>query len=173
MSVRLIEENNSNWKRLDTKQVNDTDGFLTEYSLYKMLNPDLGEPEYVCILGDTDIYNPDNTEPDWEGMSRSEAIEWFEYFDGYYEDEDEDYFLNLGDTLKIAGERNYDGVHYYVLETNFSIDDISTVNALENELGFELQQMGYDNVLWVPADKSELSRLQRSIRSFNDANSLY
>ncbi len=70
-----IEE--SEWVQIDHKMVEDYDGFMTDYTLYT--NGDT----FVCIFGDNELYTPENTEPDFECDTESEAHEWFDNYDGF------------------------------------------------------------------------------------------
>lgn len=74
----------SQWKKLITKPVNDSDGFTTDYSMWY----NEGEKRWVFIFGDSDAYNPTNTEPDWETEDPEEARQWFLDYKGF-EDTDE------------------------------------------------------------------------------------
>lgn len=89
-SHRLRKKNNAGKKNvresfefIRSKSVTDSDGFLTDYTLYKVQDdtyyPDGG---YVCIFGDNDLYDPDNTEPDMEFDNEDDAIDWFNNYDG-------------------------------------------------------------------------------------------
>ena len=73
------------WEFVSSKSVRDSDGFFTEYTLY--YNPQ--EDRYVCIFGDSDLYDPTNTEPDFECEEKWEAFEWFNDYVGPGEDEDD------------------------------------------------------------------------------------
>lgn len=73
------------WEEVKSKQVPDTDGFFTDYTLY--FNPFTGE--YMCMFGDKDIYTPDFDYADWSGDSEQEAMEWFNDYEGFVEDEHE------------------------------------------------------------------------------------
>lgn len=79
------QDENSRYVQLDSKQVEDSDGFLTDYTLYE----DTENEKYICIFGDNDMYNPMNTEPDVEFDAYDEAIEWFSNYNGFYDEEDE------------------------------------------------------------------------------------
>lgn len=72
----------SEWDLLDRKQVRDTDGFLTDYSLY--YNTEDGR--YVTVFGDADYYGPEDGDFDAEFDSEDEALDWFESYDSDYED---------------------------------------------------------------------------------------
>lgn len=74
---------------IKTKEVRDFDGFITEYTLYGVVQS--GEPYYVCVLGDRDLYDPNDGDVDFdfETDSYAEAVEWFEDYNGYDEDSDE------------------------------------------------------------------------------------
>lgn len=77
------ESEESDWERLRSKSVKDSDGFMTDYTLY--YNP--YENLYVCIFGDSEIYTPENSDPDFECETAKEAEEWFDSYTGFDEDE--------------------------------------------------------------------------------------
>lgn len=80
------------WELVKTKSVYDSDGFLTEYSMW--YNKDTGA--YNFIFGDSDIYTPDTADFDWEDIyDKDLADEWFDNYTGFGE-EDED----LNEALK-------------------------------------------------------------------------
>ena len=66
------------WENKGTKEVPDPmDGFITEYSLWQNQET----KEWVCIFGDTDLYNPNNSEPDVSfEQNEEEARSWFENY---------------------------------------------------------------------------------------------
>lgn len=65
---------------IKSKVVNDTDGFLDDYTMYKRLS----DGKYIMIFGDKEMYAPEDTEPDAEFDTQREADEWF---NSYGEDE--------------------------------------------------------------------------------------
>jgi hypothetical protein len=72
----------SRWELVKTKTVLD-DGLLTDYSWYKD-----NEGHHVMILGDTDLYTPNNSSPDMEFDNEAEAKEWFANYEGSESEED-------------------------------------------------------------------------------------
>lgn len=81
------EEDLGGWEMVETKQVQDYDGFWTDYSLWYNSTVD----EWVTIFGDNELYNPVNKHPDAEfGHNEDEAYEWFESYTT--EDDDDDDF---------------------------------------------------------------------------------
>lgn len=70
------------WQQLKTKEVTDSDGFITEYSLWHNNDDDT----YVCIFGDSEMYTPDDSYPDAEFDTEKEAYEWFNSYEGFRED---------------------------------------------------------------------------------------
>ena len=92
------------------KQVKDSDGFLTDYTMYMrivcntadwfdFLKSDRAQkgdiPEefidgYVFVFGDSDIYDPEDGYFDYECDSEEEAYEWFDSYNGF-DDDDEDF----------------------------------------------------------------------------------
>ena len=69
-----IDAGDGRYERMRTKYVSDYDGFMTDYSMW--FDNETGE--YLFILGDAEVYNPENAEPDWETDDLESAIEWFE-----------------------------------------------------------------------------------------------
>ena len=70
------------WEELDSKQVPDSDGFMTDYTLYTN-----NAGRYVCVFGDKDVYTPEDGDYDWEGETEEEAKEWFNDYEGFNESE--------------------------------------------------------------------------------------
>lgn len=70
---------------VDRKEVQDSDGFWTEYTLYY----DVLNDRYVTVFGDSDIYRPEDGDFDMEFESEAEALEWFDDYDGIYDDDED------------------------------------------------------------------------------------
>ena len=77
------DETSHDWKLIDTKQVYDADGFLTDYSWYEN-----SDGTHVMVFGDSDIYTPDDMYFDMTFDSEEAAREWFDNYKGIM---DEDY----------------------------------------------------------------------------------
>ena len=77
------DEISHDWKLIDTKQVYDADGFLTDYSWYED-----SDGTHVMVFGDSDIYTPDDIYFDLTFDSEEAAREWFDNYKGIM---DEDY----------------------------------------------------------------------------------
>lgn len=75
-------DDDSPYLYLESKQVPDSDGFYTDYTLY--LNTDTGN--YICMFGDNDLYEPDEDYADFVTDSEKEAYEWFENYSGFEDD---------------------------------------------------------------------------------------
>ena len=71
-----------NYRLVDRKSVPDSSGFYTDYSWYVDR-----EGNHVFILGDSDLYDPDYGCFDWECDSWRDATEWYEDYDGAYDDQ--------------------------------------------------------------------------------------
>ena len=63
------------WRALRSKQVQDSDGFWTDYTLYE-----LEDGGYGCVFGDNDVYNPDTSWLDAQFDTKEEALNWFENY---------------------------------------------------------------------------------------------
>ena len=61
---------------VDHKMVEDSDGFLTDYTWYY----DEVEEKHLFIFGDMDLYTPEEDTPDYECDRYKEAKEWFDCY---------------------------------------------------------------------------------------------
>jgi len=66
------------WRALRSKQVQDLDGFWTDYTLYE-----LEDGGYGCVFGDKDVYNPDTSYFDEVFDGYDEAKTWFDNYEGF------------------------------------------------------------------------------------------
>ena len=73
----FIDDDDSEWELVDRKSVEDSDGFVTEYSWYKR-----GD-EHVMVFGDSDIYSPEDGDYDAEFDNEERAREWFSNYEGF------------------------------------------------------------------------------------------
>lgn len=81
-----LDDDFEQYTYIKSKDVNDADGWRTEYTMYY----DEVEDRYVFVFGDSDIYNPNDgyEEFDYECDTEREANEWFDNYEGF-EDLDE------------------------------------------------------------------------------------
>lgn len=106
------DESHSEWKEVDCKSVEDSDGFFTDYTWYT------NGKRHIFIFGDKEIYGPDDY-PDWEidiyegeeTKADQEAQDWFTSYKGFAEDEDDGAFEAVGSDLERA-------VQLYLTEVN-------------------------------------------------------
>lgn len=106
------------WDLIEKKDVMDSDGFWTEYTLWHNEFND----QWVCIFGDSDIYYPENSDYDAEFEDEDEAREWFDSYEGFDNDLDE--------RLLIFGNKDKDRENKLIvtLHTGTAIDGfIATV----------------------------------------------
>lgn len=73
--INYIKSNYGDWVELRSKSVMDSDGFLTDYTLYT------DGKRYICVFGDKDVYGPDIDYADYETESKEDAYDWFESYD--------------------------------------------------------------------------------------------
>lgn len=114
MTNMVIKENDNElvvrYVEVDSKTVPDSDGFMTDYTMYHKYTttnkeffdfiktykeggyPDEWSDGYVFVLGDKELYDPyESDDFDYVCESKQEAYEWFDDYNGF-EDEDEDDF---------------------------------------------------------------------------------
>ena len=74
-----------NFTEIASKTVEDSDGFLTDYTMYR----DTETGEYVFVLGDKDAYGPEDGNFDWSCDTEEEAWDWFNSYTSLDVDADE------------------------------------------------------------------------------------
>ena len=95
--------------RIDIKHVKDSDGFLTDYTWWY----DAATDQHIFIFGDSEVYTPEDSSPDWETDSEDTAREWWDNYVGPYEDDDLDEGLfNKLDAIesKVLGRNGVDAL---------------------------------------------------------------
>lgn len=85
--VNATQQPGSAWREVASKQVLDSDGFLTDYTMYTD-----GEI-YIFMFGDKDLYEPDIDYADWEAETEERAWEWFNSYTGFADEADDDYSI--------------------------------------------------------------------------------
>ena len=83
--VSYTELPDPEWQLVDSKNVVDSDGFITDYTLWH----DDVNGAWCCVFGDAEVYTPFNSFPDAQFESEWEAREWFEDYTGFAEDGEE------------------------------------------------------------------------------------
>ena len=132
----LSEENplDDRYEYIDSKQVLDSDGFVTEYTMYF----DTLDNKYVFVFGDSDLYKPEDEDFDWECETRDEAEAWFNAYNGFEDDLDE---CNLKETqgqnlyLKLRNEiKNSNNVKYLKnLDKKLNDEYLKSLNVDEKQ----------------------------------------
>ena len=111
------------WEYVDSKEVKDSDGFMTEYTWYKRLLPS-SEERHIFIFGDSDIYGPDDSYADAEFDSYDLAKEWFDNYYGFDHDEEDP------DWVEFAEDRPADD-----LEEELNMHSFPEFKEIANSLG--------------------------------------
>lgn len=150
-------DEDNDWTELASKSVKDSDGFITDYTLYRYDgDPDDVEFPYLCMFGDKELYGPDEGYADWSGETEEEAWDWFDNYgeeDGYstdaidsstcieceYDDDESDFANISQDEL----DRLYEIAERYNTSEPVSGDwDTETeheMNAIADEFGISAQ----------------------------------
>ena len=80
--ITCSDEYDTTWIKLAQKQVLDSDGFYTDYTMY--ISDD--GTSYIFMFGDEDIYGPDPQYADYECSDWNEASEWWNDYNGFEDD---------------------------------------------------------------------------------------
>lgn len=134
LNESLFEEIENKWVEVDSKSVPDFDGSMTDYTWYT------DGKKHIFMFGDSDVYEPDETEADWEveiypgneQNAMDEAQEWFDNYKGF-EEYSEDY-----DSLneKQLCESRFS--HFYMLylvseeDEEYSLDEFEDISNIYN-----------------------------------------
>ena len=156
------------WEEIKSKQVEASDGFMTDYTWYVKYNED-GSETHVMIFGDKDLYTPVNSEPDAEFDGEDVAREWFNAYNGFAEDDEleesidsdeadlnesidsdvKDYTIEYYDNISAAERRptTIDDIERnYSIEVAAFPDDFSAcvyALAIHDEADYEFNQEEY------------------------------
>lgn len=114
-----------------SKEVADSDGFLTEYTMYR----DVETGEYVFVFGDKDLYSPEDGDFDWSADSEQEAWEWF----NSYGEPDEDDFDDEMSEEELEELRNSD----LFSATEVEADEDSSILDMLDECSGSIIDAGY------------------------------
>ena len=155
------------WEFVSSKSVRDSDGFFTEYTLYYNTEED----RYVCIFGDSDLYDPTNTEPDFECEEKWEAFEWFNDYVGPGDDEDEyedDDWMNEDVESSQSIQSSTTVVHKMcICPFNSRVkDDVKTLcDPLDVTYKFSCDEDADSCVLTLQGDSNKLGMIEDDLKS--------
>lgn len=93
---------NCEWTELASKQVPDSDGFLTDYTLYT------DGVNFICMFGDTDLYEPSYDYADFDTVDEEEAWEWFNNYTGFEDDDIYGATSNTSDAKDLKFDEEWD-----------------------------------------------------------------
>ena len=157
------EETQTEWEEVASKNVFDSDGFLTDYVWYT--NGD----KHVFVFGDSDIYKPEDGDFDWEidivrgkeAEAYKEAQDWFNSYKGF---EDEDLDLEVADFKDPIPEDAYE--YNDTVDQDSYFDDEPITEAAMSDLDLDIKEIGGTSKLiskiekHVAALRSELDFLR-------------
>ena len=168
--------------RIDIKHVTDSDGFLTDYTWWY----DDATGQNIFIFGDSELYTPGDTDPDWETDSEETAQEWWDNYVGPYDEEDFDESLYESYSDKdvkefldeLGGYTDYDGkveelMDYFGMtkdQAEIAIQDYVT-SPNYDEFEENLNPINEDSIDDKPWDR--LDSIHRILDVYDSANDKY
>lgn len=87
----LSSEVEGQYEKVRSKMVPDSDGFMTDYTMYY----DTVNDRYVFVFGDNEVYKPEDEDFDWECETEEQANDWFDSYTGFAEDGPEDIYSSV------------------------------------------------------------------------------
>ena len=142
------------YERIKSKSVPDFNGFYTDYTMYY----DNEEDKFVFIFGDNDIYDPYNSEPDWECETEEEAEDWYDDYNGFEDDLNEN--LNKLIIKEKISDNDYSqskkGKAYKV----FKVKNGKLYPPMVANPGGEATPLG----VWLDAEEGEFAGLSKTGR---------
>lgn len=165
-----------------SKQVMDSDGFYTDYTMYY----DHNNNRYVFVFGDNELYLPEYEDFDYECDTEKEAYEWFDNYKGFEDDydesgdiDDETYNAIMGEALSDSKEIKTEADKSTAFNDRYfprvDINNTSRYDTAEFKDKFfaydkknniliylfkddeEISKMGWDNAPWRELDSAGLS----------------
>lgn len=132
VAASVMFDDDGRYEYVKSKSVEDSDGFLTDYTMYY----DVVEDKYVFVFGDNDLYNPNDgyDEFDWECDTEQEADEWYYNYEGFSDDVD-----NVFESKKAINCATY-GKYTYTMDIDFRCD----VNVTENGIDIYEDTFSFD-----------------------------
>lgn len=132
VAASVMFDDDGRYEYVKSKSVEDSDGFLTDYTMYY----DVIEDKYVFVFGDNDLYNPNDgyDEFDWECDTEQEADEWYYNYEGFSDDVD-----NVFESKKAINCATY-GKYTYTMDIDFRCD----VNVTENGIDIYENTFSFD-----------------------------
>lgn len=110
-----LEMISSEWKLVDSKEIPDSDGFITQYALYKNIDGS----KYITMFGDIDSTEPDEMYADAEFDSEETAREFFDDYTGFEDEDSKTSYYSYEDEYKFfktcpkCGKKRFDTIINY------------------------------------------------------------
>lgn len=120
---------------IDKTSVEDSDGFLNDYTLYH----DTENNKYVTVLGDSDSYRPEEGNFDMEFDTEKEAREWFDSYKGFAdavinadvkESESPEPIESLKNKLQDLADRDF----YHEMKSGWTHEDFELSDKLNKDI---------------------------------------
>lgn len=153
------------WEEVASKNVFDSDGFLTDYVWYT--NGD----KHIFVFGDSAIYKPEDGDFDWEidvvkgkeAEAYKEAQEWFNSYKGF---EDEDLDLEVADFNDSIPEDAYQ-YNDDVVDHSSYFEEKPVNESAMSDLDIEAKELGGNDVLAEKIEK-HIAALQSELEFLLD-----
>ena len=133
----MFDEVPSKYVEISSKSVEDSDGFMTDYTLYH----DTEENVWVTVFGDKEIYKPEQGEFDFESAFEDEAKEWFASYEGFKEGEDFKETPKSIASLKSLLEQLADKDFYHNMKDNWTREDFEIDDRNNKEIQKVIDQL--------------------------------
>ena len=150
----LNESEEKHFEEISSKSVRDSDGFTTDYTLYK----DLDNNRYVCVFGDKEIYKPEDENFDFISDYEEEAKEWFNEYNGFEDDDDGEYWEDHNDDqIECTIEYDEEGKPYFMYNNEREYID----EYMKDGAGGATKQLtAFSAIRIVPSDNGETVSVQ-------------
>lgn len=154
----LTEYENVHYVELTSKQVPDSDGCMTDYTMYR----DTFTGEYVFVFGDKEAYTPENSEADWNCDTEAEAWNWYNDYKGFEESIDENIELKVDEILEREQTREF--LHQFPFPKELR-DRVTQAATLLVELIKDIDWYHYADV--TDDEELDIAEAERMIASCN------
>lgn len=103
-TIESSEDLDVEFVEIATKQVPDSDGFMTDYTWYRDQ-----DGRNVFVFGDKDMYTPDEGNFDWEEDNDEAAQAWFDSYTGFSDDDEDSWDTLDADDIYSCDKTSVEG----------------------------------------------------------------
>lgn len=143
--VNATQNSESVWEEVASKTVEDSNGFPTDYTMYT------DGDRYIFMFGDKEIYTPDPDYADWEAETEERAWEWFNSYNGFADEDDDEYDLYGAEDIDDSNELSRPEQEFDSAKTSINSAKLPAIYRMisipEGSIGLDFGGGAFDNAI--------------------------